>query len=143
MGKMNKLILFTIPLLVSCSIYNNDDKVIIDRQFAAQKWMYLDSYKPFTFKKYNSNEANDAEYHIIYDFRDTEINNCTIIHSQRASNYYKRCGWLIQGYDTELFLTLWYQITGENNTTQNFRYFYEVVELSEERFKLKLIRQSI
>ncbi len=139
---MNKLVLLAISVVLSCSIYNSEDAVVIDERFANQKWMHLDSYEQFTLKKYNSNEANDAEYHIIYDFRETSTSNCAITHSERKRNYYQRCIWIIKGNETEQFFTLQYQITGENNTTQSFKYFYEIEELSEEWFKLKLIRQS-
>ncbi len=133
---MNKVLIPIILLMVSCNIYNTDE-VIIDRNLATQKWMYTSDQKEMELIPYDRNKADEANYYIIYDFSDS----CQIIHSDRKSNYYQQCYWNLSGNEANLFLTLSYTIKSENNTVQLFRYFYKVLELSEQRFELKYIEQ--
>lgn len=141
--KYTHLIVLSFILLSGCSILDNDTVLIIDKENINQKWMYLSTDKDFILRSYDRDKANDAEYHIIYDFRETASSKCNIIHSEKRTGYYQNCGWTIQGNSPDLFFRLYYGIEGANNSYQRFSYFYEIQELSKDRFRLKMLREVV
>ncbi len=143
MIKAQVFLLLLLILVSGCSLLNSEKELIIDKENINQKWMYLSTDKDFILRSYDRNKANDAEYHIIYDFRETASSKCNIIHSEKRTGYYQNCGWTIQGNSPDLFFRLYYGIEGANNSYQRFSYFYEVQELSKDRFRLKMLREVV
>ncbi len=143
MIKVQVFLLLLLILVSGCSLLNSEKELIIDKENINQKWMYLSTDKDFILRSYDRDKANDAEYHIIYDFRETASSKCNIIHSEKRTGYYQNCGWTIQGNSPDLFFRLYYGIEGANNSYQRFSYFYEVQELSKDRFRLKMLREVV
>lgn len=137
-------LLLIIVTLNNCSILETEGVIEINSDYAAQKWMYLSSDKDFVLRPYNRDKANEAEYYIIYDLIESNgYTSCIITHSNRPTNYYRKCTWLIQGAEPDLYFRLFYSIEDNNAIRRNFSYFYRVQELSKDRFRLKMLSEVV
>lgn len=137
-------LLLIVVFLNNCSLLDIDGEIEINSDFVAQKWMYISSDKDFVLRPFNHDDANEAEYYIIYDLIESNgYTSCIITHSNRPPNYYRKCSWLIQGTEPDLYFRLFYSIEDNNAIRRNFSYFYRVQELSKDRFRLKILNEVV
>ncbi len=149
---MNYLVILLLStLLLSCSLFDNEQQIVLDEEFIVGEWVYTDLEGDFNLMSISQVDTSKLDNYIYYNFYSSSPyrdNHCVIIHKNKPDNY-PICKWQVDGKAPNLYLTLNYDYTVINKGiyawfpyTPKFSYLYKVSKLNQNSLNLDFIYQG-
>lgn len=138
-----RFVLLAISLFsIQCSVLTEEEAFDLNPDLLSGEWTRVEFSDTFHIEKVDENSDEPSVQHIKYLFIVNDFNTCRIFNSARPEDFYGYCRWNIYGKYPDLFLSIEYKINNNpNDEIQSFLYL--IKDRSENRIKLKTIRQSL
>ncbi len=133
------LALLLFPLLLSCSIFENEQDFEIYPPNIIGEWIRTDFAGDTEYIKPSSIDTSLFKNYILYNFNDNY--SCEMNSGLQPSNnsFYSDCGWSMYGEDPNIYLTTQFSFASQTFVRAIYWDFYKVTELSEDRISLRLL----
>ena len=138
-----RFLLLTISLFtIQCSVLNEEETFDLNPDQLSGEWSRVEFSDTFHINKIDEDSEEVTDQYIRYEFIKNSFNTCRIYNSERPVNFYGYCRWNLYGEYPDIFLSIEYKIN--NSPTKEFQSFlYLIKDRSENRIKLRTIRQSL
>lgn len=137
------IVLFS-SLLISCSLFDNEQQIILDEEFIVGEWVYQDFSDELNLIPFSQVDTTKLDDYIYYNFkRPNKANNglCEIKHSDKSGTY-RYCHWRVDGDGSNLNLSLQYLYFDEHMNMRTPTYLYKVGKLNQNSLNLDYIFQG-
>ncbi|MBO6793451.1 MAG: hypothetical protein JJ895_06040 [Balneolaceae bacterium] len=144
-----RVILLLSTLLISCSLFNNEQQIVLDEEFIVGEWVLTDFDGDLNLVSFSQVDTSKLDNYIYYNFTEQPQYwhfKCEIIHSKKPINY-NYCRWRVDGKSPDLYLTLHYNYDLINWTSlfhppMDSYYLYKVTKLNQNSLNLDYIFQG-
>ncbi len=134
---MHLRVLLLFPLILSCSIFENEQDFEIYPPNILGEWIRTDFNGDAEFQKISSIDTSSFKNYIIYEFKNDY--SCEMNSGLQTTNYsiFTDCGWSMFGEEPDIYLTIQFSIFDPIWPSTIFWDFYKITELSEDRISLR------
>lgn len=136
---MHFRVLLLFPLILSCSIFENEQDFEIDPNYLIGEWRIQSFYNDLQLiepAEFDTSQVGSA-----FGLEFLPNNTCKITAIKPAHLRLGACEWVIYGYDPEVYLRIQYSELVEQ-WPFDYSFIYRVREISNQDIKLELVARS-
>ncbi len=136
---MKYFILYVLPLIISCSLFDNEQALEINPNHLIGEWRTESFYNDLELIE--PAEFDTSKVESAFKFVINKDNTCEIIRIKLPNNLYTKCGWELYGSESELYFRFYYS----EIVTQwyfDYSFIYRVREISEQNIDLKYVAHN-
>ncbi len=133
-------ILFVFPLLLSCSIFENEQDFEIDPTLLINDWRIESFYNDLELIEPNNFDSTVVES--AFRFEIFPNNNCELYGIKPRKNSFHDCKWEIYGSQPKVYLRIYFS-EYVHPWYFDSSFLYQVFEISHKQFKIKFIGHRV